>query len=320
VVLTDVNTTSVIGNGADNQYLPIRVRIKDIHTNILPDPFKIANVTPENLERKQKEFRNLIASHPSAASNGLSMGSIVEVYFSQQGPRIDGRQRGLKYRKVIKVSATRTIDAAFTSILGTMSTSTTTTVGSGGGIINPQIFDGVPQLLALTERLVVILAQAGYNEQIKITSAVRNAAGQVRAMMANLFTGNQWNESASTWIQQYNDATEKLVTDAIEAELPKSVFKTKLTEFIEPNFSSVSAHGSGMAIDIATKGKDFANIEIMKRGLEAAKDTGLVKYFKWEYIDGNGFEANNTARKNALFLDAAPLEHMHVTFEGPENE
>jgi hypothetical protein len=75
-----------------------------------------------------------------------------------------------------------------------------------------------------------------------------------------------------------------------------------------------------MAIDIETKGKAFANIEIMKSGLKAAKDTGLVKYFKWEYIDGNGFEANNTARKNATSLDAAPQEHMHVTFEGLENE
>ena len=331
VVLTNVNTTPVLGNGAQNQYLPIRVRITDIHTNILPDPFKITGVTDANRVKKQNEFRNLIASHPvaypdtqvlanSAAADGLGMGAIVEVYFSQQGPRIDGRQRGLKYRKVIKASGTRTIPAAFAGIAGAMSTSTTTTVGDGGGIANPEIFNGQPALKARTIGLVAILAGAGYNEEITITSAVRDVAGQVSAMMGNLFTGDNWAESASTWIQQYNDATERLVKDAIEAGLSKSVFKTKLTEFIEPNFSSVSAHGSGMAIDIATKGKAFANIEIMKRGLEAAKDTGLVKYFKWEYIDGNGFEANNIARKTATSLDAAPQEHMHVTFEGLENE
>ena len=336
VVLTNINTTSVLGNGADNQYLPIRVRIKDIHTNILPDPFKIANVTPENLERKQKEFRNLIASHPvaypdtqvlanSAASNGLSMGSIVEVYFSQQGPRIDGRQRGLKYRKVIKVSATRTIDAAFTSILGTMSTSTTTTVGSGGGIINPQIFDGAPQLLALTERLVVILAQAGYNEQIKITSAVRNATGQVRAMMGNLFQNNgagpQWKDTASTWVQQYRDAGVKnLVELGHSQDQNRDTFEAELTAYVTANLTATSPHGSGLAIDIATKGKAFANIEIMKRGLEAAKTAQLVRYFKWEYIDGAGFEANNERRKAVLSLGNDSEEHMHVTFTKLEGE
>ena len=336
VVLTNVNITPVEGNNAEDQYLPIRVRIKDIHTNILPDPFKIANVTPENLERKQKEFRNLIASHPvaypdtqvlanSAASNGLSMGSIVEVYFSQQGPRIDGRQRGLKYRKVIKVSATRTIPSDFASILGTMSASTTTTVGSGGGIENPDIFSGAPELLALTERLVVILAQAGYNEQIKITSAVRNATGQVRAMMGNLFQNNgagpQWADSASTWVQQYRDeGVKNLVVLRHSENQNRDTFEAELTAYVTANLTATSPHGSGLAIDIATKGKPFANIEIMKRGLEAAKTAQLVRYFKWEYIDGDGFVANNTARRTALFLDAAPQEHIHVTFKGPENE
>ena len=88
VVLTNVNTTPVEGNGAGDQYLPIRVRITDIHTNILPDPFKITGVTADNLVKKQNEFRNLIASHPvaypdtqvlanSAAADGLGMGAIA---------------------------------------------------------------------------------------------------------------------------------------------------------------------------------------------------------------------------------------------------
>jgi hypothetical protein len=317
VVLTNVNTTSVAGNGAENQYLPIRVRITDIHTNILPDPFKITDVTEDNLVKKQNEFRNLIASHPvaypdtqvlanSAAADGLGMGAIVEVYFSQQGPRIDGRQRGLKYRKVIKASGTRTIRSDFASILGTMSTSTTTTVGDGGGIANPAIFRGQPALLGLTEGLVAILAGAGYNEEITITSAVRDAAGQVRAMMANLFQNNgagpQWASSASTWVQQYRDTGVKsLVVLRHRENQARDAFKAELTTYVTANLMEISPHGSGMAIDIATKGKDFANIEIMKRGLEAAKTALLVKYFKWEY-------------------DAAPLEHMHVTFEGLENE
>ena len=336
VVLTNVNTTSVAGNGAENQYLPIRVRITDIHTNILPDPFKITDVTEDNLVKKQNEFRNLIASHPvaypdtqvlanSAAADGLGMGAIVEVYFSQQGPRIDGRQRGLKYRKVIKASGTRTIRSDFASILGTMSTSTTTTVGDGGGIANPAIFRGQPALLGLTEGLVAILAGAGYNEEITITSAVRDAAGQVRAMMANLFQNNgagpQWASSASTWVQQYRDTGVKsLVVLRHRENQARDAFKAELTTYVTANLMEISPHGSGMAIDIATKGKDFANIEIMKRGLEAAKTALLVKYFKWEYIDGDGFEANNIARRTATSLDAAPLEHMHVTFEGLENE
>jgi hypothetical protein len=119
-VLSDPGAIPAEGSSDNTDlFVPLRVRIKDIHDNRLPDPYDaVEGITDP--AKKLEEFRKLILSHPvaypdtkdlleSAISNGITQGSIVEVYFAEEGPDFNGRMRGLRYRQVIIASSTRTI-------------------------------------------------------------------------------------------------------------------------------------------------------------------------------------------------------------------
>ena len=69
------------------------------------------------------------------------------------------------------------------------------------------------------------------------------------------------------------------------------------------------------AIDIRTAGKSYANVELLKKGLQKASEGNqpLVRDFKWEYIDGNKFIPNREKRKSGE-VTAINNEHLHVTF------
>ena len=119
-VLSNPGEVPAEGSTANTDlFIPLRVRIKDIHDNRLPDPYDaVKGITDE--VQKLNEFRKLILSHPvaypdtknlmqSAISQGLTQGSIVEVYFAEEGPDFNGRMRGLRYRQVIVAAPTRSI-------------------------------------------------------------------------------------------------------------------------------------------------------------------------------------------------------------------
>ena len=328
IVLSETNATDTTGPGNNStRVLPVRVRIEGIHTNQIPDPFKaIEGLTGEAATAK---FRTLLLSHPlafpdteiyadSAASQPLNQGDKIEVYFSDQGPQNYGRQRGLRYRKVITPAPARMEPITGISLTEDFVTAQSQTVGDGGGIENPQKLDNAPSLKIRVEQLIPILQEAGYNEKINITSAKRPIEGQIDAMMSNLFSGNKWHPDARTWINAtYADAgVRNLVSDNFDNKLniSRADFRVILAAYVRPNINKISSHPAGNAIDIATKNRTYANILVLKKGLDIAVDRGLIKLYKWEYIDGKGFEANKEKRKTALFLAEAPQEHIHITF------
>ena len=110
-VLSESNETPAEGNGGNSTlFLPIRVRIDGIHTNQIPDPYKSIQGLPE--KQAAANFRALILSHPvafpdteiysdSSVSQPLNRGDRIEVFFAQDGPENYGRQRGLRYGKVV---------------------------------------------------------------------------------------------------------------------------------------------------------------------------------------------------------------------------
>lgn len=118
-VLSETNTVDAEGSGGNStQFLPIRVRIDGIHTSQIPDPYKaIAGLKKEQAAAK---FRTLFLSHPmafpdteiysdSAVSQPLNRGDRIEVFFSEEGPQNNGRQRGLRYGRVIAPALARTV-------------------------------------------------------------------------------------------------------------------------------------------------------------------------------------------------------------------
>ena len=120
MVLSDPGAIPAEGSTANTDlFVPLRVRIKDIHDNRIPDPFDaVEGITDQ--AKKLEKFRKLILSHPvaypdtkdlmeSSISNGITQGSTVEVYFTEEGPNFNGRMRGLRYRQVIIASPTRNI-------------------------------------------------------------------------------------------------------------------------------------------------------------------------------------------------------------------
>ena len=122
MVLSDPGAIPAEGSTANTDlFVPLRVRIKDIHDNRIPDPFDaVEGITDQ--AKKLEKFRKLILSHPvaypdtkdlmeSSISNGITQGSTVEVYFTEEGPNFNGRMRGLRYRQVIIASPTRNIPA-----------------------------------------------------------------------------------------------------------------------------------------------------------------------------------------------------------------
>ena len=330
-VLTDPGETPAEGStGNTDLFVPLRVRIKDIHDNRLPDPYEAVKDIKDEV-KKLDEFRKLILSHPvaypdtknlmeSAISQGLTQGSIVEVYFTEEGPNFNGRMRGLRYRQVIIAAPARTIPSGL-SVSSGFEGGQTLALGDGAGIENPEILDGdYPNSESLRTRvnqLIPFLQQAGYNEPIYITSAYRSPQGQINAMITNLFQGNDWDPSAKTWISTtYGDQDlVNLVQNAFDQNQPLNEFKPVLTSYVTQHVGRISSHPAGNAIDIKTSGKSYANVELIKKGLQKAKEDGLVKRFKWEYIDGNKqpFVANREKRKSGE-VTGIDNEHLHVTF------
>ena len=102
MVLSDPGAIPAEGSTANTDlFVPLRVRIKDIHDNRIPDPFDaVEGITDQ--AKKLEKFRKLILSHPvaypdtkdlmeSSISNGITQGSTVEVYFTEEGPNFNGR-------------------------------------------------------------------------------------------------------------------------------------------------------------------------------------------------------------------------------------
>ena len=115
---TNQNVDAEGQGGNSTMYLPIRVRIDGIHTNQIPDPYK--EIQSLKGEEAAAKFKTLLLSHPlafpdteiysdSAASEPLSRGSRIEVFFAEDGPQNYGRQRGLKYRKVVEPAIARSV-------------------------------------------------------------------------------------------------------------------------------------------------------------------------------------------------------------------
>ena len=118
-VLSDPGEIPAVGSTTNTDFfVPLRVRIKGIHDNRIPDPYTaVENIKDQT--KKLNQFKKLVLSHPvaypdtkilseSSISKGLTQGSIVEVYFAEEGPDFNGRLRGLRYRQVIVASPTRT--------------------------------------------------------------------------------------------------------------------------------------------------------------------------------------------------------------------
>jgi hypothetical protein len=137
-------------------------------------------------------------------------------------------------------------------------------------------------------------------------------------MIQNLFQDGQWDPSAKNWVSTTygNRQLVELVSKRFDENQPLNQFRPELSEYVIANISSISSHPAGNAIDIKTANKPYANVELLKKGLEKAKSSeyGLVKRFKWEYIDGDRFEANREKRKSGEVM-AINNEHIHVTFE-----
>ncbi len=332
-VLSETNSVDAEGEGSNStQYLPIRVRIDGIHTNQIPDPYKAT----KNLKGDEAiaKFRALLLSHPlafpdteiysdSAVSQPLNRGDRIEVFFAIEGPQASGRQRGLRYGKVVAPAIARTVPAG-ANLSETFDEGIASTLGEGGGIDNPEELSNAPDLLRRTEELVVFLQEVGYHEKIHITSGYRKPSEQINAMYQNLFenggAGPQFADTAKNWITETYRSTElkELVTGAIDASKKKSDFKQEFEAYVTANISSISPHSSKLAIDIQTQGIPYANVQIMKKGIQAATEAKKVYGFKWEYIDQSGFEEIKEARKTSLTSPTS--EHIHVTFERQQGE
>ena len=330
-VLSNPGEVPAEGSTANTDlFIPLRVRIKDIHDNRLPDPYDaVKGITDE--VKKLNEFRKLILSHPvaypdtknlmqSAISQGLTQGSIVEVYFAEEGPDFNGRMRGLRYRQVIVAAPARTIPNEL-SIASGFEGGETLAVGDGAGIANPEILNGNEELKRRVEALIPHLQAAGYNEPITINSAVRTPEGQVRAMMGNLFKPDgSWHPEAKDWITLYDDqGVKNLVNLRFDSKTPKDQFEIEFSNYVISNISRITSHVGGNAVDIKTRDIPYANILIMKEGLEKAKSARDLKSFAWERIDGDRFTDNKRQRESGKVL-AIDNEHIHITFKDVESE
>lgn len=120
-VLSESSETDSEGPGGNStMFMPIRVRIDGIHTNQIPDPYKAISGLPK--EAAASKFRTLFMSHPlaypdteiysdSATSQPLNRGDRIEVFFAEEGPQNGGKQRGLRYGRVIAPAIARTVPA-----------------------------------------------------------------------------------------------------------------------------------------------------------------------------------------------------------------
>jgi hypothetical protein len=167
-VLSNTNESESTGPGGNSTlFMAIRVRIDGIHTNQIPDPYKaVQNLKGDEAVTK---FNTLILSHPlafpdteiysdSAVSQPLNRGDRIEVFFAEQGPQQYGRQRGLRYRKVIEPALARTVPEGFTDTAGTFDQRDTTSIGD----IEAQYFNK-SAAIAFIDRLAATSYFQGYS-------------------------------------------------------------------------------------------------------------------------------------------------------------
>jgi len=163
---TNQNTAAEGQGGNSTLYLPIRVRIDGIHTNQIPDPYK--EVLALQGEEAAAKFRTLFLSHPlaypdteiysdSAASQPLNRGDRIEVFFAEEGPQNYGRQRGLKYRKVVEPAIARTVPVG-ASIAEIFDQKGTTSIGD----VEAQYFNK-STAIAFIDRLAATSYFQGYS-------------------------------------------------------------------------------------------------------------------------------------------------------------
>ena len=168
-VLSESNETPADGNGGNSTlFMPIRVRIDGIHTNQIPDPYKAVQGLPK--EQAAAKFRTLFLSHPlafpdteiysdSAVSQPLNRGDRIEVFFAEEGPQNNGRQRGLRYGKVIAPALARTVPEGAT-VSEVFEVGSVSTVGD----VSAQYFNRTAAI-SFIERLSNHSAFQGYSIQ-----------------------------------------------------------------------------------------------------------------------------------------------------------
>jgi hypothetical protein len=335
-VLSNPGEVPAEGSTANTDlFIPLRVRIKDIHDNRLPDPYDaVKGITDE--VQKLNEFRKLILSHPvaypdtknlmqSAISQGLTQGSIVEVYFAEEGPDFNGRMRGLRYRQVIVAAPARTIPQGL-SIGSGFEGGETLAVGDVSWAPKDTSVTIPPALSGSLDSLMPYISNAGFRGKITITSGERTFEAQLNAIMSNLFRNNTWiqntdeQQGAVEWIQDaYKNGTLTSVVSNLKSENKnKEQTRAKLEEVLkhEDFWRSLTSHDTGDAADIKTRGIDYSEVLLIEQGITAAKgDNGPVKGFKWEKMTT---DSARQARK--LNKDGVSGEHIHVTFKIQQGE
>jgi hypothetical protein len=343
IVMSDPGSTGTTQEGmvTANNFKPIKVFIEGID-DAMVDPLEIANSVPseEQINMFNSVVGGLLTAYPSSELQGtdptsqIQLGSKVELQFYDQGPQTanHGKMRGLRYIRVLNSS-----DSRYSAIAGQFEPVAASSFGADGGsialtgdfsgILNPEILADSPQLAVATQQLIPYLQAAGYQEKIKITSAYRDVNNQVNAMLNNMFgkgasDSAKFKSNAYTWVKDtYRFAGVKTyVKDGVDRGLTKGQFKGGFSDFIKANISSISSHPARRAIDIRTQGTSYASVQLLKLGLEGAKTAGIIRQFKWEYIDGNKWVAQKEARKLSPTNTSPNPEHIHVTFANLEGE
>ena len=330
-ILSDVPAVDAQGDGnTSTSFKPLRVRIKGLHTNTIPDPYEVIKKLPK--EEQAAAFRTLIISHPiaypdtliysdAAESQPLTRGAIVEIRFIHTGPQNKGKQRGLRYGKVIRPNVLRAkilppnLIGVFDDFVSQISAVGDASWTANGGVNIPN------ELSASLDSLMSYLSDAGFRGQITITSGLRNFDAQVRAIMSNLFSGGVWIENtqeqqgALEWIKgTYNRSSlTTLVTALKTGAATQTQTEGNLKTFLKADdfWKTLTSHDTGQAADIKTRGTTYSEVELIISGLTAAKaNGGPVKKFQWEKMTT---DTAKEARKSNK--DGVSGEHIHITFK-----
>ena len=182
-VLSDSSETDAEGNGGNSTlFLPIRVRIDGIHTNQIPDPYKAIQGLPK--EQAAAKFRTLFLSHPvafpdteiysdSSVSQPLNRGDRIEVFFAKEGPQNYGRQRGLRYGRIVAPALARTVPEG----VGVSESFTTGPVSSVGDYSGEAIYFNKQQAISFIDRLKNHAGFQGYS-LAALAGVAANAAAE----------------------------------------------------------------------------------------------------------------------------------------------
>jgi hypothetical protein len=319
-VLSDPGEIPAEGSsGNTDLYVPLRVRIKDIHDNRIPDPFDAVKNIPA--DKRLEEFTKLVLSHPVAYPDTKDL----KVYFAEEGPDFNGRMRGLRYRQVIIPAPARKIPTDL-KISSGFEAGEVSAVGDASWTPKSDAVEIPDALSGSLDSLMPYISDAGFRGKIIITSGERTFEAQVNAIMSNLFSNNTWIENTDSqqgaveWTKETykKDALTTLVKTAKEANKSKQQTKQELSAFLkEGNFwRGLTSHDTGDAADIKTRGIDYSEVLLIEQGLNAAKgNNGPVKSFKWEKMTTDSAREARKSNKSGV-----SGEHIHVTFKRQEGE